>query len=86
MAVSVTRAQAPARRVKTTSIPSPKVKANGAVQATTSSSVRRRVCRPKVLSIESTSRWKCVVILGTPVLPEVGPNNATSSAAVSTAA
>jgi hypothetical protein len=60
------------------------VNANGAVQETRSSASSRRTVRPNVLSIESTSRWKWVVILGTPVLPEVGQNSATSSAAVST--
>ena len=31
--------------------------------------------------MERMSRWKCVVIFGTPVLPLVGPKSATSSAA-----
>ncbi len=35
--------------------------------------------------MDRMSRWKCTVILGVPVLPEVGASNATSSAAVSTA-
>ena len=85
-AASVSSAQAPARSGNTTSIPRPKVNASGAVQATRSSASSRRTARPKVLSIESTSRWKWVVILGTPVLPEVGQNSATSSAAVGTLA
>ena len=85
-AASVSSAQAPARSGKTTSIPRPKVNASGAVQETRSSGSSRRTARPKVLSIESTSRWKWVVILGTPVLPDVGQNSATSSAAVGTLA
>ena len=31
-----------------------------------------------------TSRWKCMVALGTPVVPEVKPNRQVSSLAVST--
>ena len=86
VADSVSSALAPARSGKTRSMPSPKVKASGAEQATTSSGRRRRMCRPKVLSIDSRSRWKCMVILGVPVLPEVGPSSATSSAEVATLA
>ncbi len=82
---SVSSAHAPARRAQTTRMPRPNVNASGAVQETRSSGRRRSVCRPKVLSIDRMSRWKCVVIFGTPVLPEVGPKRATSSAAVSTA-
>ena len=39
---------------------------------------------PKVSAIASTSRWKCMVALGTPVVPDVAASMATSSAAVST--
>ena len=81
----MSKAQAPARSGKTTSMPRPKVKATGAVQATRSSGTSPSRFLPKVLSIDSRSRWKWVVIFGTPVLPEVGPNSATSSAAVSAA-
>ena len=44
----------------------------------------RRAARPNVLSIDRMSRWKCMVIFGTPVLPDVGQSSATSSAAVCT--
>ena len=84
VACSASSAHAPARSGKTTSMPRPKVKASGAVQATTSSGASRRAWRPNVLSIDRMSRWKCIVIFGTPVLPDVGASSATSSAAVAT--
>ena len=42
--------------------------------------------RGKQSHIASTSRWKCIVPFGLPVVPDVKAMNATSSAAVSTAA
>ena len=51
--------------------------------------VRRRpagTCAAKQSQIASTSRWKCIVPFGSPVVPEVKAIRQTSSAAVSTAA
>ena len=51
-----------------------------------SSGAGRSIERGKQSQIASTSRWKCIVPLGLPVVPEVKAISATSSAAVSTLA
>ncbi len=66
-------------------MPSPKVKAYGGVPANTSSVVGRSRKRENVSAFASTSRWKCMVAFGRPVVPEVNASSATSSAAVRTA-
>ena len=86
VACSISSAQAPARSGKTSSMPRPKVNASGALHAATSSGAIRRAWRSNVSPIARMSRWKCIVIFGTPVLPEVAASSATSSAAVSTLA
>src|SRR5262249_47761227 len=62
----------------------PKVKASGGLPVNRSSGVGRRTCRENVSAIESTSRWKCIVALGRPVVPEVNANMHTSSDDVAT--
>ncbi len=85
VACSSSRVAAPARIGKTTRPPSPKVKASGGVPANRSSAVGRSRWCEKVSALASTSRWKCRVALGRPVVPEVKAISATSSAAVGTA-
>src|SRR5258708_33244085 len=63
--------------------PRPKVKARGGVPQKTSSAAGTRQERGKQSHMAITSRWKCTVPLGLPVVPEVKAINATSSAAVS---
>ena len=62
------------------------MKASGGVPVNRSSAAGRTTCREKVSAMASTSRWKCMVALGRPVVPEVNASSATSSAAVGTAA
>jgi hypothetical protein len=50
--------------------PSPKVKASGGLPMNTSSARPQHVRRPAAQAA-ITSRWKCIVPLGTPVVPEV---------------
>src|SRR5262249_45451142 len=64
--------------------PNPKVKASGGVPMKTSSALGFRQERGKQSHMAITSRWKCIVPLGLPVVPEVKAINATSSARVST--
>ena len=61
------------------------MKPSGGVPVKTSSRRGLIRCREKVSAVASTSRWKCMVTLGCPVVPEVEASMATSSAAVSTA-
>ena len=81
---STSTVEAPKRSGNSTSPPRPKVNASGGVPQKTSSAEgagsRARRCR----SIASTSRWKCTLPFGLPVVPEVKAMSATSSAAVST--
>ena len=60
------------------------MKASGGVPVKTSSAVGRSTCCENVSALASTSRWKCMVAFGRPVVPEVNASSATSSAAVST--
>ncbi len=50
----------------------------------TSSGVARSTCGGQQAQAAITSRWKCIVPLGTPVVPEVNAIRQVSSAAVST--
>ncbi len=50
----------------------------------TSSGRGRSTCGGQQAQIAITSRWKCMVALGTPVVPEVKASRQVSSAAVST--
>ena len=84
VAFSISSVDAPTRSGKTTRPPSPKVKASGGVPVKTSSAVGRSTWRENVSAMASTSRWKCIVAFGRPVVPEVKASSATSSAAVST--
>jgi hypothetical protein len=61
------------------------VKASGGVPVNTSSGPGCSTRAENVSAIASTSRWKCMVALGRPVVPEVNAISATSSAAVSAA-
>ena len=65
--------------------PRPNVNANGAVVVNRSAESGRSTCRLNVSAMARTSRWKCIVTLGRPVVPEVNASRATSSAAVCTA-
>ena len=85
VAFSTSSVAAPTRSGKISSPPSPKVKASGGVPVKTSSAVGFSTWAEKVSAIASTSRWKCMVALGRPVVPDVKASRATSSAAVSTA-
>ena len=81
---SSSNAQAPKRRGKISRAPSPKVKANGGLPAKMSAAVGCTIAAQKESAIASTSRWKCMVAFGLPVVPEVNASMQTSSAAVST--
>ncbi len=84
VAFSMSSVEAPTRSGKTTRPPSPNVKASGGVPVNTSSGVGRSTCVENVSAFASTSRWKCMVAFGRPVVPDVKASSATSSAAVST--
>ncbi len=75
---------APARSGKTRLWPSPKVKASGGLAANRSRGTGWRTWREKVSAMARTSRWKCIVAFGLPVVPEVNASMHTSSEAVST--
>ena len=68
----------------TSSPPSPNVKASGGLPMKTSSRVARSTCGGQQAAAAITSRWKCSVPFGTPVVPEVKAISATSSLAVAT--
>jgi len=65
--------------------PSPKVKPSGGLPMKTSSAFARSTCFGQHRQIAITSWWKCIVALGSPVVPEVKASRQVSSAAVSTA-
>jgi hypothetical protein len=50
----------------------------------TSSADGCKTCRENVSQIDITSRWKCIVALGRPVVPEVNASMQTSSLEVAT--
>src|SRR5688572_28745202 len=81
---STSTTEAPTRIGKHSVPPSPKVKATGGVPTKMSSLCALRIERGKRSHIATTSRWKCIVPLGLPVVPEVNAISATSSAAVGT--
>ncbi len=85
VAFSTSRVAAPTRIGNTSRPPSPNVKASGGVPMKTSSGTGRTRCLENVSAIARTSRWKCIVALGRPVVPEVKASSATSSAEVSIA-
>ena len=60
--------------------PSPNVNASGGVPVNTSSGTAAARARRRCRQIASTSRWKCIVAFGLPVVPEVKASIATSSA------
>ena len=64
--------------------PRPKVNASGGLPMKRSSAVARSVCAGQQAQAAITSRWKCMVPLGWPVVPEVNAIRHTSSRAVST--
>ena len=81
---STSTVEAPTRIGKHSMPPRPKVNAIGGVPTKTSSLPAFRIERGKRSHIATTSRWKCIVPLGLPVVPEVKAMSATSSAAVAT--
>ncbi len=84
VAFSTSTVDAPAWSGNSSTPPRPNVKAYGGVPVNTSSGDGRSTCREKVSQIASTSRWKCMVAFGRPVVPEVNASSATSSAEVAT--
>ena len=84
VAFSTSSVEAPACSGKSRTPPSPKVKANGGVPVKTSSGDGWSTWRENVSQTASRSRWKCIVALGRPVVPEVKASIATSSLEVST--
>lgn len=67
---------------KSSSPPSPKVKASGGDPTTMSSGVERSTWCGHAPQAASTSRWLCTGALGCPVVPDVKAMSAMSSAAV----
>ncbi len=64
--------------------PNPKVKASGGLPMKMSSGFGRSTCGGQQAQAAITSRWKCIVPLGVPVVPEVKAIRQVSSAAVAT--
>ena len=60
------------------------MKASGGLPMKMSSAVGRSTCGGQQAQAAITSRWKCIVPLGWPVVPEVKAIRQVSSAAVST--
>ena len=81
---STSTVEAPWRSGKHSMPPRPKVKAIGGVPQTMSSLYIRMTERGKQSHMAITSRWKCTVPFGLPVVPEVKAMSAGSSAAVAT--
>ena len=77
---------APIRSGNSSRPPRPNVNASGGLPVKRSSGTARSVERGKQSQTAIRSRWKCIVPLGLPVVPDVNAISATSSAAVSTAA
>ncbi len=84
VAFSSNSTDAPARSGNTSRPPSPNVNASGGVPVKISVGRGWTTCLENVSAMARTSRWKCMVALGLPVVPEVVASTATSSAAVST--
>ncbi|MNX94459.1 hypothetical protein D3C86_1266890 [compost metagenome] len=85
MSFSASAVLAPIRSGKHSIPPSPKVNASGGVPQKMSSAVGLSTWRGNRSHIASTSRWKCIVPLGWPVVPLVKAIRQVSSAAVSQA-
>ena len=77
------RVDAPNRIGKHVTPPSPNVNASGGVPVKISCGSAMLNDRGKQSVIAMTSRWKCIVALGDPVVPDVKAISAVSSAAVS---
>ena len=77
---------APARSGKSSRPPSPNVKASGGLPVKMSSGVARSTDRGQQSQLAITSRWKCIVPFGWPVVPDVNAISAVSSSAVATLA
>ena len=84
LAFSSSTAEAPTLIGNSSRPPRPKVKASGGLPMKTSCAVACRQCGGQQRQMASTSRWKCIVPLGWPVVPEVKAISAQSSLAVST--
>src|SRR4029079_15899035 len=78
VAFSTSSVAAPAWSGKSSTPPSPKVKAYGGGPVNTSSVDGCSTCREKVSQIDITSRWKCIVAFGRPVVAEVKASTETS--------
>ena len=85
-AFSSSTVEAPTCIGNSVSPPRPKVKASGGLPMKTSFSSARSTCSGKQTQLAITSRWKCIVAFGWPVVPEVKASRQVSSAAVSTLA
>ena len=85
LACSSVALAAPKRSGNIGVIPSPKVKAIGALVRKTSPGLGPMMCRAKLSHGASTSRWNWTQPLGTPVVPLVKAMIAGSSRPVSTA-
>ncbi len=84
LAFSSKTVDAPTAMGNSSKPPRPKVKASGGLPMNTSSGAGRSMCGGQQAQMAITSRWKCMVALGTPVVPEVKPKMQVSSAAVLT--
>ena len=68
---SISTVEAPKRSGKQSRPPSPNVNASGGVPQKTSSAAGLRHERGKASHIAITSRWKCMLPFGWPVVPDV---------------
>ena len=82
LAFSSNTVDAPTDMGNSTRPPRPKVKASGGLPMNTSSGSSRSRCGGQQRQMAMMSRWKCMVALGTPVVPEVKPSRQVSLAAV----
>ena len=83
---SIRSVEAPIRSGNSKSPPSPNVNASGGLPVNTSSAPARSIAGGQQSHAAIRSRWKCIVPLGLPVVPDVNAISAVSSAAVSTVA
>ena len=82
--LSMSSVAAPMRSGNSSRPPSPNVNASGGLPVKISSGVARSIERGQQSHAASTSRWKCIVPLGVPVVPDVNAMSAVSSADVRT--
>ena len=80
---SISAVDAPTLSGNSSSPPRPKVKASGGLPMKMSSAVGRSTWGGQQAQAAITSRWKCIVAFGRPVVPEVKAIRQMSSAAVS---